>query len=123
MVGHRTHTETAPQGHCQVVRGWGRFAFPGRGHPKRGNLPDNEVGKDFKKVFRQGLSESVDHLPGASMGKTLAALTAGNCKDSPFPDFIVEKNRMDLRIAPKRAGYGDGLPHASTVSGRPTTRR
>ena len=40
----------------------------------------------------------------------MAPLAAGKCDDSPFPKDVVDRNRMDLRIALKKAGFGDGLP-------------
>ena len=88
---------------------------PGRWSPKRRNLPDDEVAKSLKKVLRQGLTDSTRSLPGGSLRTALAVLTAGKCEASPFAKDVVERTKADLRVALKKAGFGDGLPREGDV--------
>ena len=93
MVGQRSDTEAPPQGHRQDVRGRCRLAS-----------------EEIRNVVRKGLKEATDKLPGKSLKSAYTAVAAGKCESSPFPTEVVDKVRMDLRIALKRAGVGDGLP-------------
>ena len=55
---------------------------PGRWAPKQRRLPDDKTAKEIRGIFKKGLAESTDELPGGSL-KT--ALAAGKCSETPFP--------------------------------------
>lgn len=83
---------------------------PGRWAPKQRRLPEDEIATELRRIFKEGLAESTDDLPGGSLKTALAALSAGKVSKSPFPIDIVEKSKTNLRIALKRAGFDSGLP-------------
>ena len=69
----------------------------------------------MKSIFKRGLQDSVEQLPGGSLRTAMAALAAGKCDDSPFPKDVIDRVRMDLRLALKKDGFGDGLPEEGDV--------
>ena len=91
------------------------FPSPGRWNPKQRNLPEDGTAEKLKSIFKRGLQDSVEQLPGGSLRTAMAALAAGKCDDSPFPKDVVDRVRMDLRLALKKDGFGDGLPEEGDV--------
>ena len=75
------------------------FPSPGRWSPTQRNLPEDGTAEKLKSIFKRGLQDSVEQLPGGSLRTAMAALAAGKCDDSPFPKDVVDRVRMDLRLA------------------------
>ena len=72
-------------------------------------IPEDETAEKLKKIFKEGLADSTDRLPGGSPRTAMAALAAGKRDDGPFTMDIVDWVRMVLRIALKKGPFSDGL--------------
>ena len=67
-------------------------------------------------VIRKGLKESADELPGGSLKSACTAVAAGKYDSSPCPADVVDRVKVNLRVALKRAGQGDGYRRMATSS-------
>ena len=113
--GHGSPVRAHRKGVSKALVDGAGLPSPGRWGPKQRRLPDDDVAKDVRKILKDGLKASTDRLPGSSLKTALAALAAGKCEASPFPEEVVENVRMELRMALKKAGHGDGLPREGDV--------
>ena len=91
-------------GHCS----------PGRWPVARRNLPDNEIAKELRNIVLAALKKFEASLatskPPMDFKRLLMTIAVGKMDGQPFPQELVEETRMDLRLALRRAGFGDGLP-------------
>ena len=95
--------------HRDMVDGVG-LCSPGRWPKARRNLPQDGIASVLRDVLLNGLKRCEKQLPGGSYKATLHAIIGGKLEKSPFAEKVLEVIRTDLRVALKRAGYGDGLP-------------
>ena len=93
----------------------GGFPSPGRWSLDQRRLPDDEVAKEIRELAKSGLEESLRAFPGKSIKTAIAALASGSFEKNPFPEEVLDRIRMDIRIILKKAGRGDCLPREGDV--------
>ena len=92
------------------------FPSPGRWKPDQRKLPNDSIAKELRSIFEAGLKEAIPKLPGGELKAAVLELAAGRVESSPFPEAVVEKVRLDLRLALRKAGFGDGLPQPNDLA-------
>ena len=97
--------------HIDAIDGAG-LPSPGRWAPKDRNLPDNELAREIRQIIGKALHRSEKSLPGGSFTNALKLATAAKILKCPFDEKVIAQARDELRVALKRAGFGDGLPQA-----------
>ena len=99
--------------HRDFVDGAG-LCSPGQWPKDRRRLPGDNIAAQLQRILLEGLVRAEPGLPGGSFKSALAAIVGGKLTKSPFAERLIDEVRSDLRIALKKAGFGDGFPRAAT---------
>ena len=100
----------------------GGFPSLGRWAMSRRVLPDDDLARELQGIMKKCPIDSEPHLPGGFLRQNLSVLASGSCHSDSFPKDIADRVRADLRIAPRKGGYSDGLPRLGDVEQKTEVR-